>query len=221
MAQDDVLGGFITDRGSEYAHFSDATTIRNRSGANHLDKTTGFQPRSGKTIFMNKEATNSLGGYIQNPGMATKFEPEIVDGKPTGKASVVLTEDYGPKKAGSILSTFEYTTKPSVGKYPVEIYKSTSGIGDVGEGIHFGTEIKKILKKVPWVGAALTAATSANAEDLVEGVSPVPFGELGDATIDIPASEFLRRLESGERIPEKTIDRLMTKKIQGNTKIID
>jgi hypothetical protein len=221
MAQDDEIGGFITDRGSEYAHFGDATTIRNRSGANHLDKTTGFQPRSGKTIFMNKEATNSLGGYFQNPDMATKLEPEIVDGKPTGRASVVLTEDYGPKKAGSKLSTFEYTTKPSVGRYPVEIYKSTSGIGDVGKGIHFGTEIKKVLKKVPWVGAALTAATSANAGDLVEAFFPIPFGELGNSDIDIPASEFLRRLESGEKIPQQTIDRLMAKKIQGNTKIID
>jgi hypothetical protein len=85
----------------------------------------------------------------------------------------------------------------------------------------FITQIKKILKKVPWVGAALTAATSANAGDLVEGFSPIPFGELGNSDIDIPASEFLRRLESGEKIPQKTIDRLMAKKIQGGQKIID
>ncbi len=48
MAQDDMLGGFVTDRGSEYAHFDDATTIRNRSGAMHIDKTTGIQPKSEK-----------------------------------------------------------------------------------------------------------------------------------------------------------------------------
>lgn len=218
---ENLLGGFVTERGSEYAHYGDATTVRNRSGAKHKDKTTGIQPRSGKTIFMDKETTNSLGGYFQNPDMATKLEPEIIDGKATGRANLVLTQDYGPKKAGTVLQTVNYSTRPSVGQYPVEIYNSASNIGDTGKGIHFGTKITKLMKKVPWVGAALTAATSANAEDLVEGFSPIPFGELGNSDIDIPASEFLRRLESGEKIPQQTIDRLMTKKIQGNTKIID
>jgi hypothetical protein len=166
--------------------------------------TTGIQPKSGKTIFMDKNATNNLGGYFQNPDMATKLEPEIIKGKPTGRANLVLTEDYGPKKTGTILQTVEYSTKPSVGQYPVEIYSSASNIGDTGKGIHFGTQIKKVLKKVPWVGAALTAATSANAEDLVEGFSPIPFGELGNA--DLYTAEEL--------------DKLTTKPIKGGLKNI-
>ena len=223
MAQDDMLGGFVTDRGSEYAHFDDATTIRNRSGAMHIDKTTGIQPRSGKTIFMDKKATNNLGGYFQNPDMATKLEPEIIRGKPTGRANLVLTEDYGPKKTGTILKTVKYSTKPSVGQYPVEIYNSASNIGDTGKGIHFGTQIKKILKKVPWVGAALTAATSANAKDLaeglVEGFSPIPFGELGNA--DLYTTEELDKLDAFKRRTVEELDKLTRKPLQGGKKIID
>ena len=193
---DNLLGGFVTERGSEYAHFGDATTVRNRSGDMHIDKTTGIQPKSGKTIFMDKDATNNLGGYFQNPDMATKIEPEIINGKPTGRANLVLTKDYGPKKTGTILQTVNYSTKPSVGHYPVEIYNSASNIGDTGKGIHFGTKITKLLKKVPWIGAGIATATASNAnelkENLIEAASPIPFGEIGNA--DLYTAEELEKL---------------------------
>jgi len=205
---ENLLGGFVTERGSEYAHYGDATTVRNRSGAMHKDKTTGIQPKSGKTIFMDKEATNTLGGYFQNSDMATKLEPEIIDGKATGRANLVLTQDYGPKKAGTVLQSANYSTKPSVGQYPVEIYNSASNIGDTGKGIHFGTKIIKLLKKVPWIGAGLAAATSSNANELagnlIEALSPIPFGELGNA-----------ELSDAERL-----SRLTNKPVQGGSKDI-
>ena len=205
---ENLLGGFITERGSEYAHYGDATTVRNRSGSMHKDKTTGIQPRSGKTIFMDKEATNTLGGYFQNPDMATKLEPEIINGKATGRANLILTEDYGPRKAGTVLSSVNYTTKPAVGQYPVEIYNSASNIGDTGRGIHFGTKITKLMKKVPWVGAGLAAATASNAnelkENLTEAASPIPVGELGNA----------------EMYDAETLSKLINKPVQGGSKDI-
>ena len=136
---------FKTERGSTYAHHSDATTTRNRSGAGHADKTEGMQPKSGKTVFMSPQDVNKLGGYFQNPDMATKFTPLFDEkGKPTGKAALTLMEDYGPRRAGSVLVEAPYQTKPSVGMNPVEIYRSESKIGDTGKGIHFGNKITEV-----------------------------------------------------------------------------
>lgn len=168
----DYLDGFETARGSQYARYGDSTTIRNRSGSGHIDKTTGIQPRSGKTIYMQPQHTQILGGFFQNPDMATRFVPEIQNGKPTGNASVVLSQDYGPRKAGSTLATVPYTTTPEVGMHPVEIYRSESPIGDAGRGIHFGSKITKLLKKVPFIGGALGLATASNASEAAESLLP-------------------------------------------------
>lgn len=142
----DIESMFKTSRGSTYAHHKDATTTRNRSGSNHKDSSEGVQPRSGKTIFLDPQDVNFVGGYFQNPDMATKVVP-IFDksGKPTGKLGVELLEDYGPRKAGERLHEASYKTKPEVGLSPVEIYQSESKIGDTGRGIHFGNTIDEVI----------------------------------------------------------------------------
>ena len=48
----DVEYMFRTSRGSTYAHMPNSTTIRNRSGANHIDTSSGIQPASTKTLYM-------------------------------------------------------------------------------------------------------------------------------------------------------------------------
>ena len=136
---------FETERGSKYAHHDNTTTTRNRSAANHKDKTEGIQPRSGKTVYMNPTAATNIAGIFQNPEMGTKLIPLLdADGRPTGKATLELTQDYGPKKAGTRLGTAPYTTTPSVGMVPVEIMNSNSPKGDTGRGIHFGTKIVNV-----------------------------------------------------------------------------
>ena len=145
----DVISMFRTSRGSTYAHHPDATTTRNRSGANHRDTSEGLQARSGKTVFLDPSSVNSIGGLFQNPDMATKVVPLFdKSGKPTGKLAVELLEDYGPKKAGEILYETAYVTKPKVGLSPVEIYSSESRIGDAGRGIHFGNEITEVIPTI-------------------------------------------------------------------------
>jgi hypothetical protein len=141
----DVESVYKTERGSTYAQHSDSTSTRNRSGAGHADKTEGMQPRSGKTVYMTPENVSKLGGLFQNPDMATKFTPVFDEkGKPTGKAALTLLEDYGPRKAGSVLLEAPYQTRPAVGMSPVEIYRSDSKIGDTGRGIHFGNKITEV-----------------------------------------------------------------------------
>jgi len=141
----DVESVYKTERGSTYAQHSDSTSTRNRSSAGHADKTEGMQPRSGRTVYMTPENVSRLGGFFQNPDMATKFTPVFDEkGKPTGRAALTLLEDYGPRKAGSVLFEAPYQTRPAVGMNPVEIYRSDSKIGDTGRGIHFGTKITEV-----------------------------------------------------------------------------
>jgi hypothetical protein len=150
----DVKNMFRTERGSTYAHHADATTTRNRSGANHKDASEGLQARSGKTVFLDPKDVNFVGGYFQNPDMATKVVPIFDEaGKPTGKLAVQLAEDYGPRKAGETLYETTYKTKPEVGLSPVEIYNSQSLIGDAGAGIHFGNRITEVIPKLASGGA--------------------------------------------------------------------
>jgi hypothetical protein len=136
---------FETERGSKYAHHDDSTTTRNRSSANHSDKTEGMQPRSGKTVYMNPTAAQNIAGIFQNSEMGTRLVPMLdTEGKPTGKAALELIEKYGPKEAGTRLGTAPFTTTPAVGMVPVEITNSQSPKGDTGRGIHFGTKITSI-----------------------------------------------------------------------------
>ena len=145
----DVINTFKTSRGSAYAHHADATTTRNRSGAMHRDTTEGVQPRSGKTIFVDPRDVNTVGGLFQNTDMATKLVPKLDSkGVPTGKAVLELTEDYGPRKAGTVLHEFPYKTNPEVGLNPVEIYRSESPLGNAGTGIHFGNSITEVTPQV-------------------------------------------------------------------------
>ena len=147
---------FRTARGSTYAFHNDGTTTRNRSGEGHTDATTGVQPTSGKTIFVTPDNANRIGGWVQNPDAATQLLPVMdAQGQPTSKANVVLTEDYGPKKAGTVVATVPYSKQPRVGMQPIEIYQSESPVGDTGRGMHFGTTITevtpaaKVLKETP------------------------------------------------------------------------
>lgn len=144
---DDIESVFKTARGSTYAHHADATTTGNREPSNQKGTGAKIQSRSGKTIFMDPKAVNSIAGLYQNTEIATKFVPVLVNGKETGKVALQLTEDYGPKKAGTVLATAPYATKPAVGMNPVEIFGSESPMGSRGGNIHFGNAITEVHPK--------------------------------------------------------------------------
>lgn len=138
---------FRTARGSTYAHFGDNTTIRNRSGQNHKDTTVGLQPRSGKTVYMDPADVNRMAGMFQNTEIGTAFKPTSFDKESrSGKAALTFTEDYGPRKAGSVIHEAPFTVVPRKGLIPVEINRSDSPVGSSGRGIHWGNPITEILE---------------------------------------------------------------------------
>jgi hypothetical protein len=181
----DIESVFRTGRGSTYAHHSDATTTRNRSSANHKDTTTGIQPRSGKTVFLNEQDVNRLAGFFQNQDMASRLEPILdTNGKPTGRVKLELLEDFGPLKAGRVLATAAYEMKPKVGLAPMEVYNSVSKIGDTGSGIHFGNAITEVHPLPSRLGKAGIAAALAG------GAGAASAGDLRRAAGDV-AESFL------------------------------
>jgi len=167
---DDIESVFKTARGSTYAHHADRTTTGNREPSNKKGTGQEIQNRSGKTIYMDPKHVNQVAGLFQNTEMATKFVPILENGKETGKIALQLTEDYGPKKAGTTLVQAPYTTKPALGMNPVEIWGSHSPIGSSGGNIHFGNAITEVHPKpsrlggkLGVVGALLGGTGAANA----------------------------------------------------------
>ena len=182
---DDIESVFKTARGSTYAHHADATTTGNREPSNEKGTGSKIQSRSGKTIFMDPKAVNSIAGLYQNTELATKFVPVLVNGKETGKVALQLMEDYGPKKAGTVLATAPYSTKPALGMNPVEIWGSESPMGSSGSNIHFGNAITEVHPKPARLGGKLGVAGA-----LLGGTGAASAGELRQAAGDV-AESFL------------------------------
>jgi hypothetical protein len=171
---DDVKSVYKTGRGSTYAHHGDSTSTRNRSGKNHQDTTTGIQPRSGKTIYIDRAGVTNIAGLYQNPNIGTRLVPETdSDGRHTNRINQVVTHQFGPKAPGTVMNSVAYSLSPQVGLHPVEIFGgSESPKGSSGSNVHFGNEITEVhhIPKAAGtagklgIGAALVgAAGSANA----------------------------------------------------------
>jgi len=182
---DDIESVFKTARGSTYAHHADATTTGNREPSNQKGTGPKIQNRSGKTIYMDPKHVNQVAGLYQNAEMATKFVPIFENGKETGKVALQLTEDYGPKKAGTTLVQVPYTTKPSVGLNPVEIWGSQSPIGSSGGNVHFGNAITEVHPKPSRLGGKLGVAAA-----LLGGTGAANAGEYRKAAGNV-AEAFL------------------------------
>ena len=177
----DIESVFKTSRGSTYAHHSDKTTTRNRSGLGHRDKSTGLQDRSHKTVFVEPKALDQIAGIYQNAEMATRLVPEMDSkGKFTGRMNLELMEAYGPKKAGTVIGSAPYEIAPKVGFSPVEIWGSESPMGSSGKNVHFGNPITEIhprparlgsASKLGIAGALAGAATSSKASEVGEAAA--------------------------------------------------
>jgi len=151
---DEPLQLFSTARGSTYAQYPDASTIRNRaSGVSSPGSGSegGLQPKSRRTVFMNDKDVTDIGGLHQNREFPGLLEP--VPDKP-GYMGIRMQEDYGPRKAREFVpgTIRPYSTKPEVGAIPVEYFSSTP------KGIHFGNKITHVQKHTPKkaAGGAIT-----------------------------------------------------------------
>lgn len=181
---------YRTARGSAYAHYPDNSTVRNRSGAQHTDTSTGLQPRSGKTVYMSLDDVNKMAGLFQNPELATQFKPASYDkDTKSGVAALTYSEDYGPRKAGSTVHQAKFTTVPQKGLVPVEINRSESPRGDSGRGIHWGNPITEVIPRGSQMRAPISTRPAIGGGDrnLLHNLNPQKLMAAGGA-VKMPAS---------------------------------
>jgi hypothetical protein len=148
-----VRGDFMTEKGSTYEWYDDATTQRYRVPHKKNDKDVGLQPVSGKTVFADPKDVDLIGGIFQNPEMATRLDPIFDDAGKIEGISLRYLEDYGPRKAGETVQNIRVKIYPEVGKTPIEIADSISPKGSKGN-VHFGTRIVEVNTPTPIAGQA-------------------------------------------------------------------
>jgi hypothetical protein len=148
-----VRGDFMTEKGSTYEWYDDATTQRYRVPHKKNDKDVGLQPVSGKTVFADPKDVDLIGGIFQNPEMATRLDPIFDDAGKIEGISLRYLEDYGPRKAGETFQNIRVKIYPEVGKTPIEIADSISPKGSTGN-VHFGTRIVEVNTPTPNAGQA-------------------------------------------------------------------
>ena len=148
---------FMTSRGknpSRYTWDGTSTQRIHRSPDDHSDKTTATQPKSGRTIFLDKKNAKTVRKYF------TSFSEDI-SLVPTSKntARIIRNKDYGPKKAGEV-AEIKFSSQPKEGLHPFEMGNNRSPPGEdmrfyaitdesgkkVLGGQHMGTPITKIEK---------------------------------------------------------------------------
>jgi hypothetical protein len=103
----------------------------------------------------------------------------------SSKATTNAANNDTSKKAGTILATAPYATKPAVGMNPVELFGSESPIGSSGRNIHFGNAITEVHPKPSRLGGKLGVAAA-----LASGTGAASAGELRQAAGDV-AESFL------------------------------
>ena len=148
-----VRGDFMTEKGSTYEWYDDATTQRYRVPHKKNDKDVGLQPVSGKTVFADPKDVDLIGGIFQNPEMATRLDPIFDDAGKIEGISLRYLEDYGPRKAGETVQNIRVKIYPEVGKTPIEIADSISPKGSKGN-VHFGTRVVEVNTPTPIAKAA-------------------------------------------------------------------
>lgn len=184
-----VINKFTTSRGSTYELFDDASTQRNRSGVGHTDTSTGLQPPSIKTVFVDKKGLIDVGGVFQNPDIATRLDPVFDDKGNITSMTLRLTENFGPRPAGDTLAEVPVTTRPEVGKYPVEIFNPVSPKGSRGGGVHFGNNIVEVQSVDAPTQAISSADTSLRQVPALFKKQDIDFPE-GGTNFDIGGGRF-------------------------------
>ena len=118
----DHIREFKTGRGSVYRWYGDHT-MRNRSAAEHSDKTTGLQPASTKTIFLDETNKDIVRTYMGSLGDDISIKP---DGPNTAK--IIRNKAYGRLEPG-VITKINYISEPQKGLYPFEIGSADSPAG--------------------------------------------------------------------------------------------
>jgi len=133
---------FTTGRGSTYEAFPSGKTQRDKAPG-HRDGGVGLQRESEKTIFTDgseqgrRTASDIVGiSKSENP---TQILPILSKSDEVVGIKLVHASDIGPKKVGDTILQMPVSTKPDVGKQPIEIFGQ-------GTDVHVGSPITKIEK---------------------------------------------------------------------------
>lgn len=203
---------FKTARGSAYAQYAGPTTIRNRSAEGHTDKTTGLQPKSGKTIYVPEEHVDDLMRVFRNKSYATELRPLFYDPKSrSGELGIVALDEiknsfFAPDTpTGGVARKAPFSTVPKVGYSPVEMFGADSAIspkGSSGKGVHWGSAITEVKEVTPKMKGrlGLLAALAGGAGSASAGEIKKAAGEVAESLL--PAGLTPSELAPGTLSPE-------------------
>ena len=139
-----VTTAFTTAKGSTYK-VGDGVTQRNKSlHEGHDPKDVGLKDQSKVTVYTDgsekgSKRASDIASLVASD-TPTQLIPVIIEGEIKG-IRLVYASDYGPKKAGDMIVEMPVTTKPEVGKNPIEIFN------DAGTRLHIGNPIIKVERK--------------------------------------------------------------------------
>mgnify|MGYP003633368700 CR=1 FL=1 len=137
---------FTTGRGSTYEAFPSGKTQRDKASG-HKDGGVGLQRESEKTIFTDgseqaRRTASDIVGISKND-VPTQILPILNSKEEVIGIKLVHRSNLGPKKAGDTILQMPVSTKPNIGKQPIEIFNR-------GTDIHLGssiTEVKKVTEE--------------------------------------------------------------------------
>jgi hypothetical protein len=195
---DDVEYLFRTQRpkdpkyaGSFYAQHTGNTTTGLREPSDRPNTGHEKQPKSYRTLFLDRKATDRVASWFQDKNLAVYAMPEVdKDGNPTGHLLIKSSEKqpYGPRavlEKDQILSRVPYSKKPIVGYSPVEFGPSASSPRGSEGDAHFGNEITEVHPRSAFRNIAGKAGLAAA---LLGGAGAANAGEYRRAAADVAES---------------------------------
>ena len=152
LGLDDVHSVFEGARGSLYAHHNAGKTTAYREPSDMPGTGKKLQNPSIRTLYVPSDGAEDLIRTFKNKNIATELVASG-DGKQLQVRATEPGKNYWTSKdypngfkAGDILTSVPVSGKPAVGMAPIELFGSNkSPIGSKGSGVHFGSEIMRVL----------------------------------------------------------------------------
>jgi len=152
LGLDDVHSVFEGARGSLYAHHNTGKTTAYREPSDMPGTGKKLQDSSMRTLYVPIDSSEDLMRAFKNQHTATELVPSE-DGKQLQVRATEAGKNYWTSKdypngfkAGDVLASSPVSGKPAVGMAPIELFGSNkSPIGSKGRGVHFGSEIMRVL----------------------------------------------------------------------------
>ena len=138
---------FTTAKGSVYSAFEDGTTTRNKAARSDVghEGDSGIKDRSAKTIYVDGDASVLSGAGLTGNVSGKGYRVAIKDGKATFLWWNEKEGKWGAPESGRDIP---FSTKPEVGKSPVELWKPATDVPgyEAYRGQHAGNKITSVVE---------------------------------------------------------------------------